>query len=95
MYLATVEEVNENLKSVKNLIQQKWVFIRLANGASISGSGYGWTIRGEDTRDLGLKLCYGKNDSTSNKCPIPKWDLYFPDGYSSKFKKYFETNVKI
>ena len=67
MDLATVEEVKGNLNLVKSMIHEKWVFIRLANGASISGSGYGWTIREEDTRELGLKLCYAKNDIPSNK----------------------------
>jgi len=44
------------------VIQEKWgdwAIIRLADGASISGSGYQWGIIEDDSRTLGGKLCYG------------------------------------
>jgi len=61
--LATIKEVNGKLNQAKNVIQEKWgswAIVRLADGASISGSGYQWTIMEDDPRPLGGKLCYGK-----------------------------------
>ena len=67
--LASVALVRELLYTAKEYITDewgKWAIVRLANQASISGSGYDWTIIENDTRDLGGKLCY--RDPTPDEC---------------------------
>jgi hypothetical protein len=57
--LLTPDEAREFLADMQSqgvLDKLEWGIIRLANGGSMDGPGYGYKIRDEDDRDLGHSL---------------------------------------
>jgi hypothetical protein len=66
MVLVTQQEAQANQAAYCNLLRQ-WDILRLANGGSMEGSGYGCNIRYEDRRDLGGALCTALQNSEPNE----------------------------